>query len=196
MLFGGDPMAGVGCCAACRRTRGAVVEHDPRTGSVTSSRSWSMPASHRRRATRDAHSTDTGTGATASCSRTDADLAAIERLHGRYLLLQRGKKSHHLLTVDGEPPAFALAASHLVRTLRERSVKKTSWAGCVLERGGLVFLFAPRQAIPPRKSHRHQAKPALRAAKMCQSFGSLKTEEKTERQCGQVVRATSTSVVS
>ncbi len=28
------------------------------------------------------------------------------------------------------------------------------------------------------------------AAKMCPSFGSLKTEEKTECQCGQVFRAT------
>jgi tyrosyl-tRNA synthetase len=32
---------------------------------------------------------------------TDSDLAAIERLHGRFLLLQRGKKSHHLLAVTG-----------------------------------------------------------------------------------------------
>jgi len=29
----------------------------------------------------------------------DADLAAAPRLHGRYLLLQRGRKSHHLVTV-------------------------------------------------------------------------------------------------
>jgi tyrosyl-tRNA synthetase len=31
----------------------------------------------------------------------DSDLAGASRLHGRYLLLQRGKKSHHLLAVDG-----------------------------------------------------------------------------------------------
>ena len=31
----------------------------------------------------------------------EADLAALPRLHGRFLLLQRGKKSHHLLTVAG-----------------------------------------------------------------------------------------------
>jgi tyrosyl-tRNA synthetase len=31
----------------------------------------------------------------------DSDLTAIARLHGRFLLLQRGKKSHHLVTVAG-----------------------------------------------------------------------------------------------
>ena len=31
----------------------------------------------------------------------DTDLTAVDRLHGRYLLLQRGKKSHHLVTVSG-----------------------------------------------------------------------------------------------
>jgi hypothetical protein len=31
----------------------------------------------------------------------DTDLAATPRLHRRFLLLQRGKKSHHLLTVNG-----------------------------------------------------------------------------------------------
>jgi hypothetical protein len=31
----------------------------------------------------------------------DTQLADLPRLHGRYLLLQRGKKSHHLLTVAG-----------------------------------------------------------------------------------------------
>ena len=31
----------------------------------------------------------------------DTDLATVPRLHGRYLLLQRGKKSHHLVTVVG-----------------------------------------------------------------------------------------------
>jgi tyrosyl-tRNA synthetase len=31
----------------------------------------------------------------------DADLVDAPRLHGRYLLLQRGKKSHHLVTVTG-----------------------------------------------------------------------------------------------
>jgi tyrosyl-tRNA synthetase len=31
----------------------------------------------------------------------DVDLASIPLLHGRYLLLQRGRKSHHLLTVTG-----------------------------------------------------------------------------------------------
>jgi tyrosyl-tRNA synthetase len=32
---------------------------------------------------------------------SDTDLGSVERLHGRYLLLQRGKKSHHLLTIAG-----------------------------------------------------------------------------------------------
>ena len=32
---------------------------------------------------------------------TESDLAAAARLHGRYLLLQRGKKSHHLVRVSG-----------------------------------------------------------------------------------------------
>jgi tyrosyl-tRNA synthetase len=31
----------------------------------------------------------------------DTELTSIPRLHGRFLLLQRGKKSHHLLTVAG-----------------------------------------------------------------------------------------------
>jgi tyrosyl-tRNA synthetase len=31
----------------------------------------------------------------------DTDLADMPRLHGRFLLLQRGKKSHHLVTVSG-----------------------------------------------------------------------------------------------
>jgi tyrosyl-tRNA synthetase len=31
----------------------------------------------------------------------DDELASFGRLHGRYLLLQRGRKSHHLLTVTG-----------------------------------------------------------------------------------------------
>ena len=31
----------------------------------------------------------------------EADLTSAPRLHGRFLLLQRGKKSHHLLTVSG-----------------------------------------------------------------------------------------------
>jgi tyrosyl-tRNA synthetase len=31
----------------------------------------------------------------------DSELAEIPRLHGRFLLLQRGKKSHHLVTVAG-----------------------------------------------------------------------------------------------
>ena len=54
-----------------------------------------------------------------------------------------------------------------------------------------VASLSPRPTEPLkalRKGHRHQGHPGIyRAQAVPQSFGSLKTEEKTERQCGQRV---------
>ena len=57
--------------------------------------------------------------------------------------------------------------------------------------GQTVASLSPRPTEPLkalRKGHRHQGHPGFyRAQAVPQSFGSLKTEEKTERQCGQRV---------
>jgi hypothetical protein len=61
--------------------------------------------------------------------------------------------------------------------------------GCAPLTGGLVFLFAPRRRKAPEERQAPSQAGTNTAAKMCQSYGSLKTEEKTECQCGQDVRA-------
>ena len=59
----------------------------------------SPPNWRHRRATPGARSTARGTGPTGSRSTPRPAWPALELLHGRYLLLRRGKKSHHLIEV-------------------------------------------------------------------------------------------------
>jgi tyrosyl-tRNA synthetase len=98
VLFGGDPttaseaalstVAGeVPSSDLSESDLGDVVEALVRTGLASSKG--------------DARRTLEGNGFRCNGRTLEADsrLDQVERLHGRYLLLQRGKKSHHLVTV-------------------------------------------------------------------------------------------------
>lgn len=98
VLFGGDPMtASVAALEAVAREVPASEMPESELGDVADVLVAIGLASSKG----DARRTLAGNGYRCNGVALDADsdLGAVSRLHGRYLLVQRGKKSHHLVTV-------------------------------------------------------------------------------------------------
>ncbi len=98
VLFGGDP---AGASLAAWEVVAGEVDSSERSASSLTDLVATLVESGLASSKGDARRTLKGRGfrANGQVIEAETDLSALPRLHDRYLLLQRGRKSHHLLTV-------------------------------------------------------------------------------------------------